>query len=251
MQLVFLPLKATLSLIGVPGNADLPARGESLRPGTSTYVVPQRSQFIGEHRLGPSSEFGHQIPSFLNQETKTAGVPGVDDFASLMQPHPNPESLSLLYKDPQGQVQGPFSGADIIGWFEAGYFGIDLLVRVVNAPPDIPFLMLGDVMPHLRAKARPPPGFATSRSSDMLVPETQPTGKFISSTSMQAASTGIGIFDSGPSRKDTAVEAQNRFLESLMSNNVRNPSADIMARTGGWLLLQILYVLIAFHIYLS
>ena len=248
MQLVFLPLKATLLLIGVPGNADLPARGESLRPGTSTYVVPQRSQFIGEHRLGPSSEFGHQIP---NQETKTVGVPGVDDFASLMQPHPNPESLSLLYKDPQGQVQGPFSVADIIGWFEAGYFGIDLLVRVVNAPPDIPFLMLGDVMPHLRAKARPPPGFATSRSSDMLVPETQPTGKFISSTSMQATSAGIGIFDSGPSRKDTAVEAQNRFLESLMSNNVRNPSADIMARTGGWLLLQILYVLIAFHIYLS
>ncbi|CAN6222392.1 unnamed protein product [Urochloa humidicola] len=218
---------------GVPGNTDLPARGESLRPATSTYVVPQRSQFIGEHRLGPSSEFvGHQIPNFLNQETKTVGMPGVDDFASMVQPHPNPESLSLFYKDPQGQVQGPFSGADIIGWFEAGYFGIDLLVRVVNAPPDIPFLMLGDVMPHLRAKVRPPPGFATSKSSDMLVPETQPAGKFISSSSMQTGSAGIGIFDSGPSRKDTAVEAQNRFLESLMSN-VLNPSADTISITRG------------------
>ncbi|KAF8732319.1 hypothetical protein HU200_016303 [Digitaria exilis] len=217
---------------GVPGNTDLPARGESLRPGTSTYVVPQRSQFIGEHRLGPSSEFGHQIPNFLNHETKSVGMPGVDDFVSLVQPHPNPESLSLFYKDPQGQIQGPFSGADIIGWFEAGYFGIDLLVRVVNAPPDIPFLMLGDVMPHLRAKARPPPGFATSKSSDMLVPETQPTGKF-SSPSMQAGTAGTGIFDSGPGRKDTAVEAQNRFLESLMSNNVRNPPADTFSITGG------------------
>ncbi|KAF8714045.1 hypothetical protein HU200_028040 [Digitaria exilis] len=217
---------------GVPGNTDLPARGESLRPGTSTYVVPQRSQFIGEHRLGPSSEFGHQIPNFLNHETKSVGMPGVDDFASLVQPHPNPESLSLFYKDPQGQIQGPFSGADIIGWFEAGYFGIDLLVRVVNAPPDIPFLMLGDVMPHLRAKARPPPGFATSKSSDMLVPETQPTGKF-SSPSMQAGTAGTGIFDSGPGRKDTAVEAQNRFLESLMSNNLRNPPADTFSITGG------------------
>ncbi|CAN6213057.1 unnamed protein product [Urochloa humidicola] len=160
-------------------------------------------------------------------------MPGADDFASIVQPHPNPESLSLFYKDPQGQVQGPFSGADIIGWFEAGYFGIDLLVRVVNAPPDIPFLMLGDVMPHLRAKVRPPPGFATSKSSDMLVPETQPAGKFISSTSMQTGSIGIGIFDSGSSRKDTAVEAQNRFLESLMSNNVRNPSADTISITRG------------------
>ncbi|RCV09430.1 hypothetical protein SETIT_2G027900v2 [Setaria italica] len=221
------------SVRGVPGNADLPARGESLRPGTSTYVVPQRSQFVGEHRLGPSSEFvGHQMPNFLNQETKTVGMPGVDDFASMVQPHPNPESLSLFYKDPQGQIQGPFSGADIIGWFEAGYFGIDLLVRVVNAPPDIPFLMLGDVMPHLRAK-RPPPGFATSKSSDMLVQETQPAGKFISSTSMQAGSAGIGMFDSGSSRKDTAVEAQNRFLESLMSNTVRNPSADTISITRG------------------
>jgi hypothetical protein len=150
-----------------------------------------------------------------------------------VQLHPNPESLSLYYKDPQGQIQGPFSGADIIGWFEAGYFGIDLLVRPVNAPPDVPFLMLGDVMPHLRAKARPPPGFATSKPSDMLAPETQPTGKLVSS-SMQAGSAGIGIFDSGPSRKDNAVEAQNRFLESLMSNSARNPLADTI--TGGSLL---------------
>ncbi|XP_062190603.1 protein ESSENTIAL FOR POTEXVIRUS ACCUMULATION 1-like isoform X2 [Phragmites australis] len=213
------------SLRGVPGNTDLPARGESLQPGTSAYVVPQRSQFIGEHRLGPSAEFGQQMPNFLNHETKTV--------ASPVQPHPNPESLSLYYKDPQGQVQGPFSGADIIGWFEAGYFGIDLLVRVVNAPPDTPFLMLGDVMPHLRAKARPPPGFATAKPSDMLVPETPPTGKFVSSSSMHAGSAGVGIFDSGPSRKDTAVEAQNRFLESLMSNNVRDPSADTISITGG------------------
>ncbi|KAL6647808.1 hypothetical protein ACP70R_015245 [Stipagrostis hirtigluma subsp. patula] len=222
------------SLKGVPGNTDLSARGESLRPGTSTYVVPQRSQIIGEQRLGPSAEFGQQIPNFLNQETRVVGMAGVADFASPMQPHPNPESLSLYYKDPQGQIQGPFSGADIIGWFEAGYFGIDLLVRVVNAPPDTPFLMLGDVMPHLRAKARPPPGFATAKPSDMLVPETQSTGKFVSSSSMHAGSSGVGIFDSGLSRKDGAVEAQNRFLESLMSNsNVRNPSADTISITGG------------------
>ncbi|KAJ1287680.1 hypothetical protein BS78_02G029800 [Paspalum vaginatum] len=221
------------TLRGVSGNIDLPAKGESLRPGTSTYVVPQRSQFTGEHRPGPSAEFGNQIPNFLSQDTKTVGMVGVDNFASQLQPHPNPESLSLYYKDPQGQIQGPFSGADIIGWFEAGYFGIDLLVRPVNAPPHIPFLMLGDVMPHLRAKARPPPGFATSKASDMLIPDAQATGKFVTSTSMQAGSVGIGIFDSGSSRKDTAVEVQNRFLESLMSNNVRNPSADTISITGG------------------
>ncbi|ONM51260.1 GYF domain-containing protein [Zea mays] len=216
---------------GLAGNTDLAARGEPMHPATSTYVVPQRSQFIGEHKLGPS-EFGHQIPNFLNQESKTVGMLGFDNFASPVHSHPNPENLSLYYKDPQGQIQGPFSGADIIGWFETGYFGIDLLVRPVNAPHDVPFLMLGDVMPHLRAKVRPPPGFATSKPSDMLAPETLPTGKFVSS-SMQAGSTGIGIFDSGPIRKDNAVEAQNRFLESLMSNSARNPSAGTISITGG------------------
>ncbi|GJN24471.1 hypothetical protein PR202_gb12211 [Eleusine coracana subsp. coracana] len=174
-------------------------RGESLRPGPSTYVVPQRSQLVGEHRLGPSSEFG-QVPNFLNQE-RSVGMARVDGFPSPMQPHPNPESLSLYYKDPQGQIQGPFSGADIIGWFEAGYF----------------------------AKARPPPGFATSKPSDMLLPETPSTGNFASSSTLHAGSAPVGILDSG-SRKDNPVEAQNRFLESLMSNNIHNNSASL---TGG------------------
>ncbi|KAM0848861.1 hypothetical protein ACQ4PT_054077 [Festuca glaucescens] len=211
------------SLRGVPGNVDL------LRTETPSYVVPQRSRFIGEHRLGPT-DFPQQIPNVFDQESKVVGMAGVDELASPIQPYPNPEGLSLHYKDPQGRIQGPFSGADIIGWFEASYFGIDLLVRVANAPPDAPFLMLGDVMPHLRAKARPPPGFSTTKSSDMLMPEATPTGKFVSSSSTHGGSAGVGIFNGGPSRNGGAVEAQNRFLESLMSNSMQGSSAAI---TGG------------------
>ncbi|VAH46125.1 unnamed protein product [Triticum turgidum subsp. durum] len=211
------------SLSGVPGNVD------SLRTETPSYVVPQRSRFIGDHRLGPT-DFPQQMPNVFDQESKVVGMTGVDELTSPIQPYPNPENLSLYYKDPQGRIQGPFSGADIIGWFEASYFGIDLLVRVANAPPDAPFLMLGDVMPHLRAKARPPPGFSTTKSTDMLMPETPPTGKFVSSSSTHSGSAGVGIFNSGPSRNGGAVEAQNRFLESLMSNGMQGPSA---AMTGG------------------
>lgn len=218
-------------IIGFPGNTDLLARADSLRPETSAYVVPQRSRLIGEHRPGPTADYIQQMPFALDQESKVAVITGVDGFATPT--YPNPESLSLYYKDPQGQVQGPFSGADIIGWFEAGYFGIDLLVRVANAPPDAPFLLLGDVMPHLRAKARPPPGFAATKPSDMLMPETLPTGNFVSSSNTHAGSASVGAFDSGLSRKDGAVEAQNRFLESLMSNSVRDPSAEMLAMTAG------------------
>ncbi|XP_021976220.1 protein ESSENTIAL FOR POTEXVIRUS ACCUMULATION 1 isoform X1 [Helianthus annuus] len=62
-----------------------------------------------------------------------------------------PEELSLFYCDPQGEIQGPFLGVDIISWFEQGFFGAELPVRVVDAPEGTPFEELGDVMPHLKA----------------------------------------------------------------------------------------------------
>lgn len=73
--------------------------------------------------------------------------------------HIPPEELSLFYTDPQGEMQGPFFGSDIIDWFEAGFFGVDLPVRLADAPPNAPFTSLGNVMPHLKPKARVPPGF--------------------------------------------------------------------------------------------
>lgn len=63
-----------------------------------------------------------------------------------------PEELSLCYLDPQGVIQGPFLGIDIILWFEQGFFGIDLPVRLSDASEGSPFQELGDIMPHLRVK---------------------------------------------------------------------------------------------------
>lgn len=61
-----------------------------------------------------------------------------------------PEEMSLYYRDPQGEIQGPFLGVDIISWFEQGFFGANLPVRFEDAPDDSPFQELGDVMPHLK-----------------------------------------------------------------------------------------------------
>ncbi|XP_057542968.1 protein ESSENTIAL FOR POTEXVIRUS ACCUMULATION 1-like isoform X2 [Amaranthus tricolor] len=61
----------------------------------------------------------------------------------------SPEGLSLYYLDPQGEIQGPFLGVDIISWFEQGFFGADLPVRLADASENAPFHELGDVMPHL------------------------------------------------------------------------------------------------------
>ncbi|CAL2250872.1 unnamed protein product [Prunus armeniaca] len=65
----------------------------------------------------------------------------------------SPEDLSLCYLDPQGNMQGPFLGIDIIAWFEQGFFGIDLPVRLFDAPDGSPYQELGDVMPHLKTKS--------------------------------------------------------------------------------------------------
>ncbi|GAB2224871.1 hypothetical protein Drorol1_Dr00005649 [Drosera rotundifolia] len=136
---------------------------------------------------------------------------------------PSPEDLHLFYKDPQGEIQGPFSGTDIIGWFESGYFGIDLLVRVANAPNDVPFSTLGDVMPHLKAKARPPPGFAVVKQT-----ETPDVSGRLSITNSDKVRTGLS-----EQRQGSSTEAENRFLESLMSANLSSSPLERLAFTDG------------------
>ncbi|KAF6161545.1 hypothetical protein GIB67_009424 [Kingdonia uniflora] len=63
------------------------------------------------------------------------------------------EDLSFCYMDPQGEIQGPFVGADIMSWLDQGYFGTDLLVCLADAPDDMGFKKLSDLMPHLNHKS--------------------------------------------------------------------------------------------------
>ncbi|PWA82837.1 GYF-like protein [Artemisia annua] len=138
---------------------------------------------------------------------------------SMMLSQPSPEDMVLFYKDPQGAIQGPFTGIDIIGWFEAGYFGIDLLVRLANTPPDSPFRLLGDVMPHLRAKARPPPGFSAAKQAE--VDDESSKQNLTSFSKTHTGSVDNTMMKSEPIHPHgTTKEAENRFIESLMSSNL-------------------------------
>ncbi|KAK1276349.1 Zinc finger CCCH domain-containing protein 19 [Acorus gramineus] len=151
---------------------------------------------------------------------------------SNFQPQSSPEDLSYYYKDPQGKVQGPFSGSDLIGWFEAGYFGIDLQVRVASAPPDRPFSQLGDAMPHLRMKARPPPGFNNPKQNEALeVTSRAQIGD------VGTICAGLGEVDlmknDQRSRHLNATETENRFLESLMSGQISSPPLEKLYMSEG------------------
>ncbi|WOK94475.1 hypothetical protein Cni_G03177 [Canna indica] len=80
----------------------------------------------------------------------------------------SPEELSLYYQDPQGDIQGPFLGVDIISWFEQGFFGIDLPVCLSDAPEGTPFQPLGDIMPHLKLESHSIPGTHPGENSELL-----------------------------------------------------------------------------------
>ncbi|KAF8659405.1 hypothetical protein HU200_058617 [Digitaria exilis] len=204
------PGEITIRTRGIPEGADL---SERLKSDKSPCNATQESECIGGHIHGSSTEFGQQY-NVLDPGTKVGEMVGVDDIVS-------PENLSLYYKDPKGRIQGPFSASDIIGWFEGGFYGIDLPVRVASAPCDSPFLLLGDVMPHLRAKVRVPPGFSNAKPRSM--PETSHLGAAYLEKS-----------DYGSINKNGSVtEAENHFVESPMSSYTQNPRAETSPVTGG------------------
>ncbi|KAL4649920.1 hypothetical protein ACB092_01G049300 [Castanea dentata] len=135
----------------------------------------------------------------------------------------SPEELVLYYKDPQGRIQGPFSGSDIITWFENGYFGLDLPVSI--SPNDLPWSSLGDVMPHLRAKAGPPPGFTAPKQNEFADASSRPN--FSTFGNLHTGLNEIDIMRSEPRQRQgqgqgqgSTTEAENRFLESLMSGSM-------------------------------
>ncbi|KAJ1419709.1 GYF-like domain superfamily, partial [Sesbania bispinosa] len=166
---------------------------------------------VGKWQASEDPIVKRQLSGILDSELETRRVPPCA-----------PEELSLFYKDPKGQIQGPFKGIDIIGWFEAGYFGIDLPVRLENSAVDSPWLPLGDVMPHLRAKARPPPGFSAPKPNDL----TDISGRQNSSTfgNTLTGMNDVEILKSDSRhRQGSDTEAENRFLESLMSGNKSSP----------------------------
>ncbi|KAM8789553.1 GRB10-interacting GYF protein 2 [Rhynchonycteris naso] len=68
------------------------------------------------------------------QEHRAKGIP-VPSVHEAMQ--------KWYYKDPQGEIQGPFNNQEMAEWFQAGYFTMSLLVKRAC---DESFQPLGDIM---------------------------------------------------------------------------------------------------------
>ena len=128
------------------------------------YVVFIHS--VKEHESkGDTIRENSRVPWRRKQDTEKRALPEYEAAAKDAPPKAlnrtveECEKLSLEYKDPQGEIQGPFLGALLISWHEQSFFGLDLPVRVSGSSVDTPFEPLGIMMPHLLKKNAVPPGF--------------------------------------------------------------------------------------------
>ncbi|KAM2991833.1 hypothetical protein FF2_044129 [Malus domestica] len=112
---------------------------------------------VGDREIDPSNDDADLKSSRCQEQTASSDHQYLksNEDAQLLERIVTPEDMSLCYLDPQGNIQGPFLGIDIIAWFEQGFFGIDLPVRSFDAPNGSLFQELGEVMPHLKTKSGP------------------------------------------------------------------------------------------------
>jgi len=126
----------------------------SLQQPYSALTVPSQQQ-----PMPPQLAGHHHIPggALMAPTSSSMGMGGVPITPAVMPPAVN----QFVYKDPQGQLQGPFSKDDIIEWYEGGFFPLDLQVRAVEDGPGAPFHNLSDMLRTWGAKlaAVQPPGF--------------------------------------------------------------------------------------------
>ncbi|KAH8917173.1 hypothetical protein BT69DRAFT_1198386, partial [Atractiella rhizophila] len=63
--------------------------------------------------------------------------PGFQHAHPPQEPHSqNPMNAKWQYRDPKGQVQGPFSATQMQDWYSRSYFPDDLLVKRLGEDSD-------------------------------------------------------------------------------------------------------------------
>ncbi|GAO17358.1 hypothetical protein UVI_02038780 [Ustilaginoidea virens] len=135
--------------LGALGRGNLP--GGPTRDAGSP-MRPNRGVF---EELFPSSDAGRSHPSFNpsdNQQQQagsgiqqpftpvTGGLAfggtrgGTEPPPSQVRQMVMPDRMRWVYLDPQGQVQGPFTGLEMNDWYKANFFTPDLRVKKVEDP---------------------------------------------------------------------------------------------------------------------
>ena len=89
-------------------------------PGQASGPPPLGSTTSGpKQRASTGSELG--------QQDGGSQMPAAQQRQMVM-----PDRMRWIYRDPQGHIQGPWSGLEMHDWFKAGFFTAELLVKKVE-----------------------------------------------------------------------------------------------------------------------
>ncbi|XP_077098932.1 GRB10-interacting GYF protein 1 isoform X3 [Siphateles boraxobius] len=64
-----------------------------------------------------------------NSHTHSHSTPHTLPHSASALPLSHESAMKWFYKDPQGEIQGPFTTVEMCEWFQAGYFAMNLLVK--------------------------------------------------------------------------------------------------------------------------
>ncbi|KAL2872824.1 uncharacterized protein BJX67DRAFT_20591 [Aspergillus lucknowensis] len=92
----------------------------------------------------PVSAVG-SIPASMGLEGQQGQAPGSTGGsvpAAQQRTMVMPDRMRWIYRDPQGNVQGPWTGLEMHDWFKAGFFSPDLQIRKLEDPEFEPLAQL-------------------------------------------------------------------------------------------------------------
>lgn len=89
----------------------------------------------------PANMASHDVPQpsqTPGQSASTSGsVPPAQQRTMVM-----PDRMRWIYRDPQGSIQGPWTGLEMHDWFKAGFFSPDLQIKKLEDPEFEPLAQL-------------------------------------------------------------------------------------------------------------
>jgi PERQ amino acid-rich with GYF domain-containing protein len=93
-------------------------------PQSSAPQQPGSTVTAGPTQPSPS---GSDPGLNLGGQTPNDGMPAAQQRQMVM-----PDRMRWIYRDPSGNIQGPWSGLEMHDWFKAGFFTAELLVKKVE-----------------------------------------------------------------------------------------------------------------------
>jgi PERQ amino acid-rich with GYF domain-containing protein len=141
---------------GIEGGSRQPGKNKLSSRGVSTegagLIQISRSDVSSQMNppsLPTTSSAGLTTPLATSGEgsqsaqTPSAGNPGSNTMPAAQQrTMVMPDRMRWIYRDPQGNIQGPWSGLEMHDWFKAGFFTAELQVKKLEDPEFEPLAQL-------------------------------------------------------------------------------------------------------------